>query len=368
MFLSVCFSLSHILVDTLRADSCERHQLIPHEKNCELIKGWFKWVLEGIPDNLFKQKRSNMLQDYFILYVWAYLNGILCYNNETYNFSFEEANMTTTVETLIYSPEQSDRNGHLIMIVNGAQVHAAEYSTLCQRLATRGYHVLVADYLVSRQEEFPFLNNTGKPPMTAVPNVRVLVAILHSLVDGNNQTDLPRLQFNNVILLGHSLGGIVSLLSMLDYIPDIVFRFGDRSEELVTRFGLPLPDSIWSEYVKGSVLYEGWSAESLPVPENKFLVLMVSDYEYDYMQRLVGYCGEECEVGFHIFENANHYLVTNYYDEKQVTPFARPASGQDDFVTTYDQWEEGQELLAFIVDSEIRSRLDNEENQFVMLG
>eukprot|EP01025_Chloroclados_australasicus_P048025 TRINITY_DN5430_c0_g1_i1.p2 TRINITY_DN5430_c0_g1~~TRINITY_DN5430_c0_g1_i1.p2 ORF type:complete len:315 (+),score=28.06 TRINITY_DN5430_c0_g1_i1:46-990(+) len=314
-----------------------------------------------------------MLLDRFILFVlclqlWGDLNGILCYNNETYNFSFEEDNITTTVETLVYSPEQSDSNGHLIMIVNGAQVHAAEYSALCQRLATRGYHVIVADYLVSRQAEFPWLNNTGKPPMTAFPNVRVLAAILHSLVDCNNQTDLPGLQFNDVVLFGHSLGGLAALLSVFDYIPDLGFRFGAGTEEIAAKFGLPQPDPIWSEYVKGAFLYEGWSAAYLPVPENKFLVLLASDYEYDYMQRLMGQCGEECEVGFHIFENANHYLVTNYYDEKQVTPFAVPAAGQEDFLTTYEQWEEGQEQLAFVVDAEIKSRLDIDENPVVVLG
>eukprot|EP01025_Chloroclados_australasicus_P048764 TRINITY_DN5532_c0_g1_i1.p1 TRINITY_DN5532_c0_g1~~TRINITY_DN5532_c0_g1_i1.p1 ORF type:complete len:287 (-),score=25.19 TRINITY_DN5532_c0_g1_i1:386-1246(-) len=273
-----------------------------------------------------------------------------------YDFVYQQGSAhEAVVKTFIYFPDQGESNGHLIIIANGAQVEAAEYSALSFKFAASGYHVLVVDYRVDRKKELPFLNNTGKPAMTTLPNMNVLCAILHALVEDQIQTDLPKLQFKDVILFGHSMGGVISLLSATKT------PFPETSKSSQKGFNekylLLQPDGIWDEYVVGIVLFEGWSDRDLLIPESQFLVVIGSKYWEHHIKRCIKQCGEEYKIGFHVLENANHYLVTNYYDEKQVTPCANIVKGQEDFVTTKQEWEAGQQFLVSIVDAEIRSRL-----------
>eukprot|EP01025_Chloroclados_australasicus_P017472 TRINITY_DN1891_c0_g2_i1.p2 TRINITY_DN1891_c0_g2~~TRINITY_DN1891_c0_g2_i1.p2 ORF type:complete len:305 (-),score=18.42 TRINITY_DN1891_c0_g2_i1:336-1250(-) len=280
----------------------------------------------------------------------------------TYNFNFQEEDQTIVVQAQVYSPEQNDSNGHLIMVVNGAKVQAAEYSTLCHRFAGRGYHVLVADYQIDLQKQLPHIYN--KPSIRTVPNLNVLHAILRNLTDdrceniGSQENKLPRIQFNDVILFGHSLGGFYAWLSVLDPIPDEYTNNG-----FYAKYAVMKKDSTWRKYVKGVIMYEGWTMSlNCIIPKDIFLVLLGSSYHSQYIDHFKTQCGESGEVGFHVFDKANHYLVTNFYDEKQVAPLATIATGQENFTTTKEDWEKDQEQLANIVDQEIRARLDNDVN------
>eukprot|EP01025_Chloroclados_australasicus_P050560 TRINITY_DN582_c0_g2_i7.p1 TRINITY_DN582_c0_g2~~TRINITY_DN582_c0_g2_i7.p1 ORF type:complete len:350 (+),score=11.28 TRINITY_DN582_c0_g2_i7:45-1094(+) len=274
-----------------------------------------------------------------------------------FKFKFNHEGINNEVLSYIFSPENK-ANGHLIMIANGAFVRARDYFTLCERLANLGYITVVANFEVDRVKELPMVEGSGRPLVVTVPNMHVLQGILKSLVNHDPQTELPLLQFTDVVLFGHSWGGLTSLMSVQNPITDA------SSPEVVgsKKYADVQSDPIWDEYVKGVIVFEVIYPEEVPLFLDKFFVIMGSEYWEEIIQNVKNRCGENSEAGFHVISNCNHFLVNDFHGEKQVTPTNKVFPGQEDFVTTKKDWEEGQKLLVSIVDAEIRLRLDSDVN------
>eukprot|EP01023_Acetabularia_acetabulum_P000012 TRINITY_DN10006_c0_g1_i6.p1 TRINITY_DN10006_c0_g1~~TRINITY_DN10006_c0_g1_i6.p1 ORF type:complete len:306 (-),score=35.35 TRINITY_DN10006_c0_g1_i6:168-1085(-) len=247
------------------------------------------------------------------------------------------SNEETFVEVVAYQREQS--NGHLIMILNGAFIAAEEYEAVSLRLAERGYPVFIANY---------YFNTTGG----VFPNMDLLHAILPEL---KNQTyDLPKIDFQDVVILGHSYGGLLAIYDATNK---------DQKESLnISSFELNfLPDNrseLWDEYVKGIFIYEGWSEPEIPVPAAQFLVAVGSSYRRKLILEMEESFPKNQNDSFYVIDGANHFLINNFHGPTQVVPGARVARGQDNFTTSLQEWDIAQNLFVDIVDYEIQQRLD----------
>eukprot|EP01023_Acetabularia_acetabulum_P003619 TRINITY_DN11502_c1_g1_i1.p1 TRINITY_DN11502_c1_g1~~TRINITY_DN11502_c1_g1_i1.p1 ORF type:complete len:379 (-),score=22.96 TRINITY_DN11502_c1_g1_i1:477-1613(-) len=261
------------------------------------------------------------------------------------------------VEIYIFRPgENIVKNGRLIMISNGAMVGAEKYSQISDRLAMLGYSVIIPNFKINFKFVHPYLNHD-----IPFPNQIVLHSVLKKLVQREKLQDeqLPGLDFSEVIVLGHSLGGSNQILDARQPEP-----FLQPLYLMCTKF---LPSSkdkyeCWDKYVKGIILYEGWIQHNLPVPKNQFLSLIGSQYREELLMKLEQSVQPKSGVTFHIIQNANHFLVNDYQGPKQVVAGAQVARGQEKFVTTFQEWNETQKNLVDHIDLEIRQRLDKNQS------
>eukprot|EP01025_Chloroclados_australasicus_P059783 TRINITY_DN757_c1_g1_i6.p1 TRINITY_DN757_c1_g1~~TRINITY_DN757_c1_g1_i6.p1 ORF type:complete len:360 (+),score=12.82 TRINITY_DN757_c1_g1_i6:84-1163(+) len=261
---------------------------------------------------------------------------------------FEYQNQATTescsADVHMYTPLTAN-NRHLIIIANGSQVGAGEYKALSERLVDLGYTIMILDYVVDRRllqlSEKEYID---KPPTTTMPEINLVQATLRYLVNNDSvsngvSANFTNLYFNDVVVLGHSFGGAIAMIHTILWINK---------------------DIVWDTYLKGILLFEGWGDE-LPVPFKKFVIAISSKYKLDNIQKWRNSLGENKDVGLYAIDKANHFLITNYYNKQQVTPFARVATNQEDFTTSQKEWETGQKLFVQIVDAEIQSRIGSEQ-------
>eukprot|EP01023_Acetabularia_acetabulum_P000009 TRINITY_DN10006_c0_g1_i2.p1 TRINITY_DN10006_c0_g1~~TRINITY_DN10006_c0_g1_i2.p1 ORF type:complete len:313 (-),score=26.96 TRINITY_DN10006_c0_g1_i2:261-1199(-) len=257
------------------------------------------------------------------------------------------SNEETFVEVVAYKREQS--NGHLIMILNSPLVGAEEYEVVSRKLAERGYPLFIAKYYVNTTQFWPVSGVNG------FPNIDLLYAILPALK--NQRDDLPKIDFQDVVILGHSFGGFFALYDTMS---------ADERKNISIASDLLnfLPDNRsqqWDEYVRGIFTYEGWSVPEVPVPSAQFLVVIGSPYRKELILAQEESFPQRYNASFYVIDAANHFLINNFQGSTQVVPGARVARGQDNFTTSLQEWDIAQNLFVDIVDYEIQQRLDGSQ-------
>eukprot|EP01024_Parvocaulis_polyphysoides_P060421 TRINITY_DN6592_c0_g3_i1.p2 TRINITY_DN6592_c0_g3~~TRINITY_DN6592_c0_g3_i1.p2 ORF type:complete len:205 (-),score=25.58 TRINITY_DN6592_c0_g3_i1:276-890(-) len=182
----------------------------------------------------------------------------------------------------------------------------------------------------------------------------VLHTLLKKLIyqSDNEEDDLPSINFENVIILGHSMGGAFSY----------IYVTGDKTIQFDEKFLPDIKEEFWDEYVKGVILFEAWSEEYLLMPtNNKFLIFTGSEYYEEIFLAEQSYLTDEdkSQINFYVIYDTNHYLINNFHGPEQVVPGAPLAEGQENFTTTFQEWERGQDAYVKLLDYEIQIRLDD---------
>ena len=125
------------------------------------------------------------------------------------------------VPVVVYAPEGSEANVRrkLAIISHGYGGHSTDYSFIARHLVAQGYFVASVQHELPTDESLP---TTGNPREVRRPNwERGVQNILFVRLELRQQ--YPTLDFDKLLLVGHSNGGDMALLCALEH-PELVQR------------------------------------------------------------------------------------------------------------------------------------------------
>ncbi|CAL8464883.1 g4418 [Coccomyxa elongata] len=250
----------------------------------------------------------------------------------------------------------------LVLLLNGASVESFWYQWVIEELAKKGFVIAASDYYRPFHYKTPILPRPGCRQDAIVDAsarlINTLYDFIHNVTHGNNNAGKPSLTFlqranlDQLLLLGHSLGGFVAC--------DILSG-GCETDSSITdscEGYTPVLNTEGKDVVIGAVTFEGYLAGSGMKPQNislaekTFTLFLAGEYNKNAREAFIGARDSGSCVSYIAFHAMNHYGMNDFVSPHQVTPCAAPIPTDDPHFTTDAATQAaGVDLIAEIIDT-----------------
>ncbi|KAK9866032.1 hypothetical protein WJX84_005738 [Apatococcus fuscideae] len=272
-----------------------------------------------------------------------------------------------------------------VLLLNGYDVRSREYSDLLHALALRGYLVAAPDYRrfwpSNPAASGPQYQEPGCDNKTfTLPALSLLNTVHEHLrreLEGSHSPHLEPLagvSINNMVLLGHSLGGLVAIQGLTGRCDPDADPDREASTALDCEGYQPLLDAHGKSIIKGAFIYEGSPILEKQIPDEspKFANVSIPDDAFvayfgspsfsillPQLTHTHGGCAQ-----LTVLSSGNHYGITNFYNTSahQVSPCHVQTSWDPPDYTTDPAAQAGRvELFTMVSDAAVRAFLLKDE-------
>ncbi|KAK9825036.1 hypothetical protein WJX74_002723 [Apatococcus lobatus] len=230
-----------------------------------------------------------------------------------------------------------------VLLLNGYDVRSREYTGLLEAFALRGYMIAAPDYrrywptnpaASAPQYQEPGCDNTTFT-LASLSLLNTVHRHLRRELEAGHSPHLEHLaglDIDNVVLLGHSMGGLISMQALTGMCNPDADPNSKPTTALFCEGYKPLLDSHGDSIVQGAFIYEGNPItepskpgegpifSNVTIPQKSFVAYFGSPSYSILLPQLTHTHGGCAQLT--VLSSGNHYGITNFYNssDHQISP------------------------------------------------